>query len=175
MPDPKDQKLSKARSTAVSGSDGKRRPGRRRMRPRTRARIAFGVFAVILLAALSIFLTTLFRRRPDLLQGDGGGSNLVVEGGEAQLLENFTKPALLPERVATIRLDGVMIVQNGENYATFTVDGIVATMVRNDYLGDYQISDISVSGVELKSDDDTVVLTLSDNKLDITNREEDVS
>ena len=173
MPDSPDQKLTTQRRPAVPAQ--KKRPGRRRMRPRTRARITFGIFAVILLTTLFILLATLFRRRPDLLPNRDSSSNLLVEGGEAQLLESFTKPALLPERVSTVRLDGVMILQSGENYATFTVDGITATMVQDDYVGDYQIAEITASGVELEAGDETVVLTLQDNKLDTAGREEEES
>ncbi|MBQ6059580.1 MAG: hypothetical protein IJL39_05975 [Clostridia bacterium] len=137
---------------------------------KTRARAAFTVFLLILAAALVILLAT-FLRHPEVIAEYRNRSNLVVESGQAQLLDSLTKAPMLPETVSTIRLDGIFVRRAGENYATFTVDGVTATMVEDDYIGSYQIATIASDGVTLKGSD-TVKLTMADNKLDLTHAEE---
>ncbi|NLT57542.1 MAG: hypothetical protein GXX99_01085 [Clostridiales bacterium] len=152
-----------------TGRSGRRPQLRRRrgVKPRVLAKAALLVFVLILLSALTLLLVAVFRR-PELIERRKNNSGLLVESGEAQLLESLTKPALVPERAALIRLDGILVLQSGEHYATFTVDGITATMVRYDYVGEYQLTDINASGVELTRGDEVVALTLSgSNKLDV--------
>ena len=89
--------------------------------PKTKAQMALSVFLLILLAALVILVTALFRH-PEVITEYKNKSNLVVESGQAQLLDSFTKAPMLPETVSTIRLDGIFIQQTGDSYATFSVD-----------------------------------------------------
>lgn len=95
-----------------------------------------------------------------------------MESGQAQLLDSFTKAPMLPETVSSIRLDGIFIQQTGDSYATFSVDGVTATMVEDDYVGGYQIYDITSEGVTLRKDGEKITLTMTENKLDITDEEE---
>jgi len=136
--------------------------------PKTKAQLAMSVFVLILLATLVVFAMTLFRNPGAILESGGRSSSLVVESGQAQLLEGFTKTPLLPENAATIRLDGLFLQQDAKGYATFTVDGITATLVEDDYIGGYQITDISAEGVTLKKGSTRVTLTMADNLLDLT-------
>ena len=127
---------------------------------------------LILFAALVILITALFRH-PEVLSDDPGDqSALVMESGQAQLLDSFTKAPMLPETVSSIRLDGIFIQQTGDSYATFSVDGVTATMVEDDYVGGYQIYDITSEGVTLRKDGEKITLTMTENKLDITDEEE---
>ena len=140
--------------------------------PKTKAQMALSAFLLILFAALVIMITALFRH-PEVLSDDPGDqSALVMESGQAQLLDSFTKAPMLPETVSSIRLDGIFIQQTGDSYATFSVDGVTATMVEDDYVGGYQIYDITSEGVTLRKDGEKITLTMTENKLDITDEEE---
>ncbi len=140
--------------------------------PKTKAQMALSVFLLILLAALVILVTALFRH-PEVITEYKNKSNLVVESGQAQLLDSFTKAPMLPETVSTIRLDGIFIQQTGDSYATFSVDGVTATMVEDDYLGGYQIYDIASDGVTLRKGSERVTLTMTENRLDLTHVDEE--
>ena len=140
--------------------------------PKTKAQMALSVFLLILLAALVILVTALFRH-PEVITEYKNKSNLVVESGQAQLLDSFTKAPMLPETVSTIRLDGIFIQQTGDSYATFSVDGVTATMVEDDYLGGYQIYDIASDGVTLRMGSERVTLTMTENRLDLTHVDEE--
>ena len=86
--------------------------------PKTKAQMALSAFLLILFAALVILITALFRH-PEVLSDDPGDqSALVMESGQAQLLDSFTKAPTLPETVSSIRLDGIFIQQTGDSYAT---------------------------------------------------------
>ena len=139
--------------------------------PKTKAQLAVSVFLLILAATLIVLVTALIRDPEALLEHGQSGSALIVESGQAQLLESYTKAPLLPEHVATIRLDGLFLLQEGESYATFSVDGLSATLVEDDYIGDYQITAITAEGVTLKKGSDRVTLTMTDNLLDLTHEE----
>ena len=140
--------------------------------PKTKAQMALSVFLLILLAALVILVTALFRH-PEVITEYKNKSNLVVESGQAQLLDSFTKAPMLPETVSTIRLDGIFIQQTGDSYATFSVDGVTATRVEDDYLGGYQIYDIASDGVTLRKGSERVTLTMTENRLDLTHVDEE--
>ena len=140
--------------------------------PKTKAQMALSVFLLILLAALVILVTALFRH-PEVITEYKNKSNLVVESGQAQLLDSFTKAPMLPETVSTIRLDGIFIQQTVDSYATFSVDGVTATMVEDDYLGGYQIYDIASDGVTLRKGSERVTLTMTENRLDLTHVDEE--
>ena len=150
--------------------DKSRRTGLRRIRASTRARLAFGAFFLILLISAVVLLVTVFFR-PEQAEQERLDSSLLVEGGSVQLLDSFAQPARVPERVATIRLDGLMILQSGENFATFTIDGITATMIKNDYIGGYRIADITSAGVVLQDETERITLTLTENSLNVIHRD----
>ena len=56
--------------------------------------------------------------------------------------------------------------------APFSVHGVTPTMVEDDYVGGYQIYDITSEGVTLRKDGEKITLTMTENKLDITDEEE---
>ncbi|HWQ51728.1 MAG TPA: hypothetical protein VN369_07995, partial [Terriglobales bacterium] len=73
----------------------------------------------------------------------------------------------IPEDPVTVKLDGMMVRPEGESYATFTIDGVTATLVEGDYIGDYQVDSIAENGVTLTVQGVGVTLTLENNKLSL--------
>jgi len=136
----------------------------------TRVKLAIGILLLIVLISIGILIVSMFRK-PVAIEQEIHESGILVEAGNVQLLDSFTQPIPIPERVATVRLDGLLVLQTGTGYATLTIDGITSTMVVSDYIGDYIITSITTQGVELRSGQERIMITLANNRLDITRKE----
>ncbi len=133
--------------------------------PVTRAKFAFGTFLFILILALIVLGIAWARHSaPEKEQSE---TSLLVNTGEAELLERYAGVQEIPEQPVTVKLDGMMVRPDGESYATFTIDGVTATLVEGDYIGDYQVDSIAENGVTLAAQGTDVTLTLENNKLSL--------
>ncbi|HWQ52014.1 MAG TPA: hypothetical protein VN369_09465, partial [Terriglobales bacterium] len=102
--------------------------------PVTRAKFAFGTFLFILILALVVLGIAWARHSAP--KEEQIETSLLVSTGEAELLERYAGVREIPEDPVTVKLDGMMVRPEGESYATFTIDGVTATLVEGDYIGD---------------------------------------
>jgi len=133
--------------------------------PVTRAKFAFGTFLFILI--LTLIVLGIAWARHSAPKKEQAATSLLVNTGEAELLERYAGVREIPEKPSTVKLDGMMVRPYGESYATFTIDGMTATLVEGDYIGDYQVDSIEENGVTLAAQGIDVTLTLENNKLSL--------
>ena len=134
------------------------------------AKLAFGTLLIILILALLLLAMAVLRQTGG--EKAPSETRLLITAGEAELLERYAGVQALPERPVSVRLDGMMIRPEGESFATFTVDGVTATMVEGDYIGDFQVEKIGENSVELAGKGEVVVLMLDSNKLSLLGGDE---
>jgi hypothetical protein len=133
--------------------------------PVTRAKFAFGTFLFILVLALIVLGVAWARHSAPKKEQEA--TSLLVNTGEAELLERYAGVREIPEKPVTVKLDGMMVRPDGESYATFTINGVTATLVEGDYIGDYHVDSIEENGVTLAAQGADVTLTLENNKLSL--------
>ena len=133
--------------------------------PVTRAKFAFGTFLFILI--LTLIVLGIAWARHSAPKKEQAASSLLVNTGDAELLERYAGVREIPEKPNTVKLAGMMVRPDGESYATFTIDGVTATLVEGDYIGDYQVDSIEENGVTLAAQGADVTLTLENNKLSL--------
>ncbi len=130
--------------------------------PKTTAQLALAVTFFVLLAAVGVVIFA--NTRVSELVNSLTGNSALESTGEAQLLDSFGTFELTSEDPLTIRLDGLLISEDGTNYATLTVDGATSSFIEDDYIGPYKIDKISAGGVTLEGEGVEVVLNFTHNE-----------
>ncbi len=151
-------------------SNPKKKKGRARRLSR-KARIAFLTFILIIIASLVVLVIAMFNNsEAELPQEDlppEDASALVVAAGEAQLLAGYVTAKALPENPVSVELRGMMVCGENDTYATFEVDGQTATLIEGDYIGSWQVVEITENDVALEGYGEEVLLTLDNGKLNM--------